>query len=105
MDPKLTLPQAAGSADPGGELRLDVVVNNPNPEVEQYRLEVLGEAASWAQIEPAQVSVLPGESERTELRFRPPEPHGVRPGQRPPVGTIPFGVRCVSLERRDRQAV
>jgi hypothetical protein len=76
-------------------------VRNVGDLVEQYQFEVLGESARWAQVVPRQVSVLPhGQEEKTvEVIFRPPPPPAA------PAGEIPFGVRCVSLERRDRCAV
>jgi hypothetical protein len=101
VDPVLTLTESAATVDPGGEARLPVTVRNVGDIVEQYRFEVLGDAARWAQVLPREVSVLPhGEEEKTvEVVFRPP------PAPAAPAGEIPFGVRCVSLERRDRCAV
>lgn len=101
MDPVLVLNDPEARVDPGGETRVSVSVRNIGDLVEQYQFEVLGEAARWAQVVPRQVSVLPhGQEEKTvEVVFRPPPPPAA------PAGEIPFGVRCVSLERRDRCAV
>jgi hypothetical protein len=80
---------------------VSITVRNIGELVEQYRFEVLGEAARWSMIEPRQISVLPlGQQDETvEVIFRPPPPPLA------PAGDVPFGVRCVSLERRDRCAV
>ncbi len=101
MDPVLVIGESVLSADPGGQARARVTVRNVGEIVAQYRFEVLGEAARWATVVPAHVSVLPGESQEqtVEVLFRPP----VAPAA--PVGTIPFGVRCVSMERQDVAAV
>jgi hypothetical protein len=101
VDPVLVLNDPEARVDPGSETRVSVSVRNVGDLVEQYQFEVLGESARWAQVIPRQVSVLPhGQEEKTvEVVFRPP------PAPAAPAGEIPFGVRCVSLERRDRCAV
>jgi len=101
VDPVLVLAQGTLATDPGGQVRTRVTVRNVGDIVAQYRVEVLGEAARWSTVVPQHVSVLPGESEEqtVEIVFRPP------PAPAAPVGTIPFGVRCVSLENRDVAAV
>jgi hypothetical protein len=101
VDPVLELDNISPQVDPGGETRVSITVRNIGELVEQYRFEVLGEAARWSMIEPRQVSVLPlGQEDKTvEVIFRPPPPPLA------PAGEVPFGVRCVSLERRDRCAV
>jgi hypothetical protein len=101
VDPVLELDNITPQVDPGGEARVSVTVRNIGELVEQYRFEVLGEAARWSLVEPRQVSVLPlGQEDKTvEVIFRPPPPPLA------PAGEVPFGVRCISLERRDRCAV
>jgi hypothetical protein len=101
VDPVLVLGESAARVDPGGEARVQVSVRNVGDLVEQYQFEVLGDTARWAHVVPRQVSVLPhGQEEKTvDVIFRPP------PAPAAPAGEIPFGVRCVSLERRDRCAV
>jgi hypothetical protein len=101
MDPVLALEDDRLNVEPGGEAQVSATVRNVGDLVEQYRLEVLGEAARWARVVPRQISVLPGGSEEKQvvIVFRPPAP---------PVtvtGDVPFGLRCVSLEAPDRCAV
>jgi hypothetical protein len=101
MDPVLVLDDELLNVEPGGEARATATVRNVGDLVEQYRLEVLGDAARWSQVVPRQLSVLPGGSEEKTVVvvFRPPPP---------PVavaGSFPFGLRCVSLEAPDRCAV
>ncbi|GIG41133.1 hypothetical protein [Cellulomonas phragmiteti] len=100
-DPVLELATAVLAVDPGGEARTRVTVHHTGDVVAQYRVEVLGDAARWSTVTPHLVSVLPGEEQgvTVEVVFRPPPPPAA------PVGDVPFGVRCVSLEHRDVAAV
>jgi hypothetical protein len=101
VDPVLALAEPRPTVEPGGEARITVTVRNAGSEVEQYRLEVLGDCARWTDVLPRQVSVLPEEAreETVTVVFRPP------PAPAAVAGEIPFGVRCVSLESPDRCAV
>src|SRR3954451_17087632 len=101
VDPVLALAEERLAVEPGGEARVDATVRNAGDVVEQYRLEVLGDAARWAQVVPRQLSVLPGgaEEKTVSVVFRPPPPPATL------AGDIPFGLRCVSLEAPDRCAV
>jgi hypothetical protein len=101
VDPVLALDEERPTVEPGGEARVSATVRNAGEVVEQYRLEVLGDAARWSQVVPRQVSVLPGGAGETtvELVFRPPPPPLTVAGE------VPFGLRCVSLEAPDRCAV
>jgi hypothetical protein len=101
MDPVLALEDDLRNVEPGGEAQVSATVRNVGDLVEQYRLEVLGEAARWSRVMPRQISVLPGGSEEKQvvIVFRPPaSPVTV-------AGDVPFGLRCVSLEAPDRCAV
>ncbi|UZN02541.1 hypothetical protein [Cellulomonas sp. S1-8] len=100
-DPVLELADRVLAVDPGGQARTRVTVHHTGDVVAQYRVEVLGDAARWSTVTPHLVSVLPGEEQgvTVEVLFRPPAPPAA------PVGDVPFGVRCVSLEHRDVAAV
>lgn len=99
--PVLELAARALEVDPGGEARTRLTVHHTGDVVAQYRVEVLGEAARWSTVTPHLVSVLPGEGQgvTVDVVFRPPLPPAA------PVGDVPFGLRCVSLEDRDVAAV
>ncbi|HEU4426746.1 MAG TPA: fibronectin type III domain-containing protein [Pilimelia sp.] len=101
MDPVLALGEDLLHVEPGSEARVIATVRNAGDLVEQYRLEVLGEAARWSQVVPRQISVLPGGAEEKSVTvvFRPPAPPVAVAGE------FPFGLRCVSLEAPDRCAV
>jgi hypothetical protein len=101
VDPVLTLADQRLDVEPAGEARVGAAVRDVGDVVEQYRLEVLGDAAAWSQVIPRQISVLPGDhaETRVEVVFRPP------PSPLTVAGQVPFGLRRVSLEEPDRCAV
>src|SRR3954462_15203291 len=76
VDPLLTLEPDRLTVDPGGEVRATLTVRNPGDLVEQYRLQVLGEAFGWTQLVPREVSIVPGKEDAAgktvQVVFRPP---------------------------------
>jgi hypothetical protein len=94
-DPVLALADEVLETDPGSPVGTRVTVRNVGSIVAQYRVEVLGPAARWSDVVPPRISVLPGAEQTVDVLFRPP------PAPHAPVGTIPFGVRSVSLEDPD----
>jgi hypothetical protein len=101
----VVLDEPSLDVEPGGEVRAQVIVtgggsvDSAGGTVERLRLEVLGDASRWAQVEPRHITVAPGEEQVVELVFRPPHASSASPRE------IPFGVRALSLEDRDRAAV
>lgn len=77
---------------PGHELPCPVEIRNTGHVVDQYAVDVLGDAAGWAIVEPPVLNLYPGDVGEVVVRFQPP---------RTPVmsaGPVPFGVRVVSRE-------
>lgn len=72
-----------------------VVVRNSGGIVDQFAIDVVGEPANWATVEPARVNLLPEESTTVTVRFAPPRSGAV------PAGPSPFGVRVSSQEDPD----
>jgi hypothetical protein len=72
---------------PGDDARFGLIIRNDGDIVESYDLEVLGEAAGWATLEPAAVSLYPGGETRVTVTVRPPRSPRVRAGE------MPFAVR------------
>lgn len=70
-------------------------VRNEGHLVESYTTEVIGEAAAWTVVEPADFSVYPGTSERVTLHFRPPRSAQIVAGE------LPYAVRVASVEHPD----
>lgn len=80
---------------PGEEATCLLEVRNEGHLVESYTTEVIGEAAAWTVVEPAEFSVYPGTSERVTLHFRPPRSAQITAGE------LPYAVRVTSVEHPD----
>jgi hypothetical protein len=78
--------------DPGGEVRGQITVRNTGTVVDQFGLEVLGDAAGWATIEPASLSLFPGAEGTATFAIRPPRLWSTRPGP------VALGLRAASKE-------
>jgi hypothetical protein len=88
----VTLAAPAVQVEPGGEAALDVRIKNTGTVVDEFRLEVLGDAAAWAAAEPPAISLFPGAEETVRVLFRPPRSAAI------PAGSLPFGLRVQSRE-------
>ncbi|WLQ37793.1 hypothetical protein P8A18_32065 [Streptomyces castrisilvae] len=87
------------SAAPGEETAVPLQVRNSGRTVEEYRFEVVGACAAWAAVEPAVLSLYPGDSGTVTLMLRPPRDATV------PSGETPFGVRVVPTGEQDGTVV
>jgi hypothetical protein len=101
VDPILVLEERHLQVEPGAELRTRLSVKgNGDAQAGRYRLEVLGEAARWAQVEPRHVAVPPdGADQVVEVVFRPPHAAATEELR------MAFGVRAYAVDDRDRAAV
>jgi hypothetical protein len=77
---------------PGAEATAQLRVRNTGTVVDQFSIEVLGDAEAWAVAQPPTLSLFPGAEEAAQVVFRPPRSASV------PAGAMPFGVRIVSRE-------
>jgi len=77
---------------PGEQAEVVVRLQNTGMVVDRVLLDVLGDAAEWVQVEPAQVNLLPGATERVRLKFNPPRLPSLAPGE------VPFALRAMSSE-------
>jgi hypothetical protein len=77
---------------PGGEAPVEIRVRNTGHVVDVLYVEVVGEAAAWAVVEPPSVSLFPGQDQAVTVTFRPPM------SADGPAGSVPFGVRVRSQE-------
>src|SRR5438105_14402736 len=87
-----TLASKAVTVTPGGEAVSEVRVRNSGTVVDQFTLEVLGDASAWAIVEPAVVPLFPGAEAVARVKFKPPKSSSV------PAKAIPFAVRVRSPE-------
>ncbi|BCJ63911.1 hypothetical protein [Polymorphospora rubra] len=87
------------TVDPGGETGCTVRVRNTASVVDQFTLDVVGDAAEWARVEPATMNLLPGTEEEARVTFAPPRAASV------PAGSVDFGVRVRCHEDPDGSVV
>lgn len=87
-----TLTSKAVTVTPGGEAVSEVRVRNSGTVVDQFTLEVLGDASAWAIVEPAVIPLFPGAEAVARIRFKPPKSSSV------PARAVPFAVRVKSRE-------
>ncbi|MBS2964020.1 hypothetical protein KGA66_13265 [Actinocrinis puniceicyclus] len=83
MGAEASLTPAALPVIPGEEAEVELTVTNTGTVVDSFTLQVLGEPAAWAAVEPATLSLFPGQSESAKLRLRPPLDPKLAPGPRP----------------------
>src|ERR1700724_566520 len=82
----------AATVTPGGEAVSEVRIRNSGTVVDQFTLEVLGDASAWAIVEPAVVPLFPGAEAVARIKFKPPKSSSVL------AKAIPFAVRVKSRE-------
>ncbi len=87
-----TLASKAVNVTPGGEAVSEVRIRNSGTVVDQFTLEVLGDASAWAIVEPAVIPLFPGAEAVARIRFKPPKSSSV------PARAVPFAVRVKSRE-------
>jgi len=87
-----TLASNAVTVTPGGEASCEVRVRNSGTVVDQFTLEVLGDASAWAIVEPAVIPLFPGAEAVARVKFKPPKASSIQ------ARAIPFAVRVRSRE-------
>ncbi len=88
----VTLVTPALTVEPGQEATGEVRVRNTGSVVDEFTLDVLGDAAGWAAAEPPILSLFPGAEGTAKVVFRPPR------AATTPAGTVPYGLRARSRE-------
>lgn len=86
------LPSEVVEVVPGSAATVQVTVRNTGTLVDQFSLEVLGDASAWATVEPSTLSLFPGAEGQASIKFAPPRVATV------PAGTLVFGLRAGSHE-------
>jgi type II secretory pathway pseudopilin PulG len=92
MGATATLSATVLVAEPGQEAVCAVNIRNAGRVVDQFTIDVVGDAGAWAVAEPPVVNVIPGETATVNVRFAPPRSSDVMAGQ------VPFGIRVSSSE-------
>jgi hypothetical protein len=85
--------------EPGSQATTEIRVRNTGSVVDQFTLEVLGDAQPWSAIEPATLSLFPGAEETAQVTFSPPRSSQV------PAGQMAFAIRVGSKEDPDGSVV
>lgn len=80
------------SVQPGEVASVRIRVQNTGQVVDEFTLQVLGDAAGWALVAPPTVSLFPGKDEIATVTFRPPKTAQTKSG------VVPFGIRVQSRE-------
>jgi hypothetical protein len=80
------------SVEPGGPGVLQVRVENTGQVVDQFAIDVVGDAAGWAVVEPPAITLLPGREGTAMIRILPPRDPRITSGERP------LGIRVQSHE-------
>lgn len=93
MTDDIRLSSSTLDLDPGGEAFCEVRVRNTGDQVEGYALEIVGDAASYATVEPASLSVYPHEQEVAIVRVAAPRSSGLA------AGPLAMGVRVIPSQR------
>jgi len=92
MGATATLSATVLAAEPGQEAVCAVNIRNAGRVVDQFTVDVVGDAGAWAVAEPPAVNVIPGETATVTVRFAPPRSSEV------PAGQVHFGIRVTSSE-------
>ena len=92
MGATIALGQPTLPVEPGQEATLEVTVQNNGTVVDQFTIEVLGDAGGWATADPPTLSLFPGGQEKTRITFRPPREPSTT------AGLVRFGVMARSKE-------
>lgn len=92
MGATASLESKALSVEPGAEASVRMRVLNTGQVVDEFTLEVLGDAATWATVTPLTIPLFPGKDAIAMITFRPPRTPQTTAGQ------MPFGVRVQSRE-------
>lgn len=80
------------SVEPGQEVTCAVLVRNTGGVVDQFRIDVVGDAGRWATVDTNAVNLMPATSTEVVVRFAPPRSPEVA------AGTEAFAVRISSQE-------
>ena len=92
MGASVTLVTPSVSVEPGQSIAVEVRVRNTGTVVDEFTLDVLGDAAGWATVEPPALSLFPGAEGTAKAVFAPPRAAST------PAGTVAFGLRARSKE-------
>lgn len=86
------LDAATVTVEPGQDTSCELKVRNSGDVVDQFTLDVVGDAEGWTVVEPKHINLLPSDEATVRVTFSPPRSSDVR------AGPVSFGVRVRSRE-------
>ena len=89
----------ADEVEPGESVSWSYRIRNSGQVVDQFMIDVVGDAGEWAAAEPGEVNLFPGGEEEVTITFAPPRSPSVAAGE------VAFAVRIVSSEDTAGSAV
>lgn len=92
MGANATLSTTALTVEAGQEVSFSVGIRNAGTVVDQFTVDLLGEVAAFATVDPGMVNLLPGQTGSVNVRFAPPRSPDAL------AGSWTFGVRVASQE-------
>ncbi len=92
MGVSVALQSPSVEVEPGAAAVVEVKLRNTGSVVDEFALDVLGDAAAWAVVEPATLSLFPAAEGVVAVHFQPPRAPST------PAGPIAFGLRARSRE-------
>jgi hypothetical protein len=99
MGASVSLSTSTVTVEAGAAVAVLLQVVNTGTVVDQFNVTVLGEAAVWSTVEPASLSLFPGDTGTITVHFQPPRHSAV------PAASYPFGLRILSREDPQHSSV
>lgn len=87
------------TVQPGSEVVAAVIIRNTGTVVDQFAVNLVGDASAWARPVPAVLSLFPGAEQSIQIHFSPPRSSETL------AGLIPYGVRVTAQEDPDFSVV
>ncbi|WP_434447199.1 COG1470 family protein [Lentzea sp. E54] len=99
MGASVSMSDQVVSVVPGEKAGIDVTIRNNGAVVDQFVLDVLGGAASWATVEPSSVNLMPDQEATARIEFAPPRESAV------PAEEVYFALRVMPMEDTENTVV
>jgi hypothetical protein len=99
MGAATALPVHELRVEPGATTTAKMLIRNTGQVVDQYTIDIVGNAVEWARVEPRVVNLLPGADVEVTITFAPEKSPSVS------AGVVPFGIRVLSREDPPGSAV
>jgi hypothetical protein len=92
MPAAVTIQTPSVTVQPGGTGIASVLIRNTGTVVDQFAVNIIGDASAWARPVPPAVSLMPNSDATVQIHFSPPRTSAVV------AGTVPYGVRVTAQE-------